>query len=179
MKVVPVAHRAYRTHTPLFVLTNYTTPHSISALLTMEPPKSSCSRCNEPTTQKCAACKSTYYCGSECQTKDWKDHKKNCKDLVMGKIIQRAGKIMQKLYLRFREDTFDACITKVVDKGNILEVYDDIKFSTRKNGWFAPFPHHLIKNERNKAAVLTAMCCNEPYAYFHDFLSIFLDSKCL
>jgi hypothetical protein len=173
MKVVPVAHRAYRTHTPLFVLTNYTTPHSISALLTMKPPKSSCSRCNEPTTQKCAACKATYYCGSECQTKDWKDHKKTCKDLVMGKIIQRAGEVLQKSYLQFSEDTFSVYIKKIVDKGEFLEIYPGIK-----NGWFMPFPHHLIKNEKDKAAVLTTMQCNESYAYMYGFVNNLLKGKC-
>jgi len=41
-----------------------------------------CMKCRKnSTTQRCANCKSVYYCSRECQKKDWKSHKKHCLDL--------------------------------------------------------------------------------------------------
>eukprot|EP01118_Nematostelium_gracile_P007833 TRINITY_DN2571_c0_g1_i2.p1 TRINITY_DN2571_c0_g1~~TRINITY_DN2571_c0_g1_i2.p1 ORF type:complete len:349 (-),score=61.29 TRINITY_DN2571_c0_g1_i2:62-1108(-) len=34
---------------------------------------------------KCQACKSVYYCGRECQVKDWKEHKTECKEIAKSK----------------------------------------------------------------------------------------------
>eukprot|EP01084_Bolivina_argentea_P165872 288090_1 len=41
-----------------------------------------CHHCKKPgATSFCSACKSTYYCNTECQRGDWKQHKKECKKL--------------------------------------------------------------------------------------------------
>jgi len=45
-------------------------------------PKSVCAYCglvDIEKLQQCSRCKQTWYCGSECQKKDWKDHKRECK----------------------------------------------------------------------------------------------------
>ena len=34
----------------------------------------------EPSKLKCSKCLTIQYCSKECQKKDWKVHKKNCKD---------------------------------------------------------------------------------------------------
>ena len=43
-----------------------------------------CSACNIISTnlQKCGMCKCVSYCCKECQVADWKDHKKECKDIA-------------------------------------------------------------------------------------------------
>lgn len=38
-----------------------------------------CAVCKANTSQNCARCKKVHYCSKECQQKDWKNHKRNCK----------------------------------------------------------------------------------------------------
>lgn len=45
-------------------------------------PKSVCAYCglvDIEKLQQCGRCKQTFYCGSDCQKKDWPDHKRDCK----------------------------------------------------------------------------------------------------
>lgn len=42
-------------------------------------PPGLCNTCFQEATKKCGRCKNVYYCSRECQRKDWKSHKKNCK----------------------------------------------------------------------------------------------------
>ena len=46
--------------------------------------RSRCTYCGETATKlkKCTGCGKTWYCGKDCQTKHWKDHKKVCKPPV-------------------------------------------------------------------------------------------------
>ena len=37
-----------------------------------------CPGCDQPGTNKCSACKTTFYCGPICQTADWVHHKEEC-----------------------------------------------------------------------------------------------------
>ena len=39
-----------------------------------------CFLCLEPSKLKCSKCLTIQYCSKECQKKDWKIHKNNCKD---------------------------------------------------------------------------------------------------
>ena len=39
-----------------------------------------CFVCLQPSRLKCSRCDAIQYCGKECQKKDWKIHKHNCKD---------------------------------------------------------------------------------------------------
>lgn len=45
-----------------------------------------CAACNEPGCKLKCACKLVFYCGTECQGKDWPMHKKNCTVLLARKI---------------------------------------------------------------------------------------------
>lgn len=43
--------------------------------------------CNKDScAMKCSKCRVIYYCGRECQTKDWKAHKRVCAQMAMGKV---------------------------------------------------------------------------------------------
>ena len=37
-----------------------------------------CPGCDQPGANHCSACKTTFYCGSRCQTEDWPRHKEEC-----------------------------------------------------------------------------------------------------
>merc|ERR1712100_728163 len=41
-----------------------------------------CFVCQTETTQKCAKCKTRFYCNIECQKKHWKEHKNECDKLT-------------------------------------------------------------------------------------------------
>ena len=40
------------------------------------PPK--CAVCGEPASKRCSRCRNEWYCGRECQVKQWKKHKPTC-----------------------------------------------------------------------------------------------------
>ena len=40
--------------------------------------------------KKCTTCRAVYYCGKECQKKDWKTHKKVCASMAMGTMGKHA-----------------------------------------------------------------------------------------
>ncbi|KAK0117547.1 hypothetical protein ONS95_011885 [Cadophora gregata] len=50
--------------------------------MTMSTSQNLCTICEKPSEdKKCNACKSTYYCGADCQKQDWPVHKTRCKFL--------------------------------------------------------------------------------------------------
>jgi hypothetical protein len=42
---------------------------------------------------KCSKCRAIYYCGRECQNKDWKTHKKVCAQMAVGKVASSFEKL--------------------------------------------------------------------------------------
>lgn len=45
-----------------------------------------CSQCGAPDSQFKCSCKQVYYCGAECQNKDWKQHKSKCAVILSQKV---------------------------------------------------------------------------------------------
>jgi len=63
--------------------------------------KNKCNFCNVPRTESqklmgCARCKYVYYCGSRCQTRDYKRHKKECKEMALKMSLEEEEKKMKK-----------------------------------------------------------------------------------
>lgn len=56
------------------------------------PELMNCFHCGKPHNFKCSACKSAYYCSSDCQRADWAVHKEECKK----KRLMMAGEIKIK-----------------------------------------------------------------------------------
>lgn len=40
-----------------------------------------CEICDTVSTLLCSKCKNSHYCSKKCQTKDWKNHKEECKKI--------------------------------------------------------------------------------------------------
>jgi hypothetical protein len=56
-----------------------------------------CFLCLEPSKLKCSRCLTIQYCSKECQKKDWKIHKNNCKDNNCDENLEELGKKSFKL----------------------------------------------------------------------------------
>lgn len=50
-----------------------------------------CVVCSKLATSECSKCKLTYYCGIECQTKDWASHQNKCSENIGVIFIAEAG----------------------------------------------------------------------------------------
>ena len=57
-----------------------------------------CILCLEPSKLKCSRCLTAQYCGKECQKKDWKVHKNNCKDNNSDENIEELVNKANKLF---------------------------------------------------------------------------------
>ena len=57
-----------------------------------ESEEKTCGSCNQPSKTKCSRCKLIYYCGVDCQKKDWTSHKKFCKSNAVIKKTDKPSK---------------------------------------------------------------------------------------
>jgi hypothetical protein len=127
---------------------------------------STCAFCDKAASRKCTGCKTYVYCGKECQSSDWRKHKIICKDVLLSQALERAAGIIHQAFLGFSENTWDTPIVKIEDKEDELVIYDGV--ASQRPTQFIDFPHHLIKNDRVKMAVLCMLKCNEPLAWMHN-----------
>jgi len=83
--------------------------------------KDICRYCNKTGDdfKRCGRCKTAFYCSRECQTKDWKVHKKSC--TPMDKSMSKAKKTGNALVLSFLQkharDVVSAMRTKMEETG--------------------------------------------------------------
>jgi hypothetical protein len=136
-------------------------------------PSSKCAICGDPITSKCSGCKSKLYCGKACQAKDWRNHKKFCKDLQLEKTLRRVAELIHQAYLTFRENTFNTPIIKIEETKDALVIYDGDHLARPE--YFVNFPYHLIKDDAMKNAVLCWCTCNEPFAWMHSLILKLVD----
>ena len=132
-----------------------------------------CATCGAPTGKRCAGCEDacetvddaikTFYCSRVCQTAHWAAHKPVCKRLKAVRALYQAGKLLYKLFIEFRKQTFNLDLDKVEIKDN------DITFWMTRNDfpyqYAGPFKHQLFPNEKMMEAVLCFTACS--YATFH------------
>merc|ERR1712129_291487 len=52
-----------------------------------------CIECGKPATTKCAKCRMTHYCGTECQRASWKEHKQFCETFQMMTQIKESNQL--------------------------------------------------------------------------------------
>ncbi|KAJ7263939.1 hypothetical protein C8J57DRAFT_1333198 [Mycena rebaudengoi] len=54
-----------------------------------------CCVCSKPASNRCSACKTVSYCSPECQRKDWKKHKLNCRTTTAAALVPQVGTARQ------------------------------------------------------------------------------------
>jgi hypothetical protein len=135
----------------------------------MEIDPAECANCGTQATMRCAGCMgapdyhlgdamSIVYCGRNCQTKDWPDHKPHCRIMKRRKKLLRAAAILQGALLTYRDILYDIDLTKIEEKNGMLYLYQKQRSITAhvKRG---PFPNHLTTNVQHKEAALTINQC--------------------
>jgi hypothetical protein len=98
------------------------------------------------------------YCGRECQTKHWPDHKSHCHAMKRRRKLLRAANILQAAFLTSREVLYDIDLTKIEAKDGTLCLYQNQRSITApvKRGLF---PNHLTTNIQHKEAALAINQC--------------------
>ena len=58
-----------------------------------------CSVCCKKSSLRCSNCLGTLYCGQECQTKDWKKHKPQCKaaEMIKKQYIEQGHRTVEEI----------------------------------------------------------------------------------
>jgi hypothetical protein len=93
-----------------------------------------CARYREPATKPCTRCldapsltehlsMNVFYCSTECQKSDRKNHKTICNLLEDRKLLYRAGSILQEVFFVFTERTWSSIIAKVERRGQEVHIY--------------------------------------------------------
>ncbi|KAH7207876.1 uncharacterized protein BKA55DRAFT_529940 [Fusarium redolens] len=136
----------------------------------MELDPAECANCGIKATMRCARCHmgapdyrfgdsmAVVYCGRECQTKHWPDHKSHCHAMKRRRKLLRAANILQAAFLTYREILYDIDLTKVEAKDGTLCLYQNQRSITApvKRGLF---PNHLTTNIQHKEAALAINQC--------------------
>jgi hypothetical protein len=129
-----------------------------------------CGGCGQPTTNRCASCNLQHYCGRDCQEKHWAKHKSECKDLYIEHALKRVAHILHEAFLKFRQNSWDRLIDKVVTTPDEILIYA----GTEPEDLPIKFQHGLMDDEKTKMAVLTDCVRSGPAAILHDLLKSLL-----
>lgn len=126
---------------------------------------SECAHCGNYAALKCSGCQDipkeenasghvTLYCNIDCQKSDWPSHRRNCKHLQAKKLLYRAGDMLQKAWIAYREGSYDSNVIEVDKIGEALFGNEDFPHGTQ-----FPFPNHLMGHPRDNQAVLCHFTC--------------------
>lgn len=67
---------------------------------------SNCALCSKEATKRCSRCKSTWYCSTECQKQDWKNHKKiACNDGFQADQYTLHKREFDRIIQKYKLDT--------------------------------------------------------------------------
>ena len=175
---------------------------------------SECAHCGNYAALQCSGCKDiqreenapqhvTLYCNIDCQKSDWPSHRKICKHLQAKKLLYRAGDMLQKAWLAYREGSYNCNVIKVDKIGEALFVYhgnEDVPHGMHNHnvikvdkvdealfvyhgdedvppGTQFPFPNHLMDHPRDKQAVLCHSTCFESLAYMYNVIKDMLQGQ--
>ncbi|KAE9362605.1 hypothetical protein N431DRAFT_358321 [Stipitochalara longipes BDJ] len=144
-----------------------------------------CVVCESPATQRCTACKDSpgsnsmiegvYYCTSECQKADWKNHKPTCFRLRARKSIYSAGFILQELFYVYKEKIFNKLIAKIETRDGKLYIHQG-QYPKSLTGYdcVQPFPKDLFQNNYDKRAILVHWACSDAVDWMQEVVEYVL-----
>ena len=141
-----------------------------------------CLTCCIQTSSHCKACvgvrpdtetmHKAYFCGKECQTAGWPEHKKLCKHVQIVKRLYRAGDILQRIFFIARKHTFEFSIDKVEKKNGKLHIHQS---TTPISGFFTEFPDHLNLAIEDREALMAYNCCGGAIMAIHSIVPMLLN----
>lgn len=110
---------------------------------------------------------------------DWKDHKVSCARLRTRKTIYRTGGLLQDIFYMYRENVFDTLIVKIEiqDEKMYIHAGEDSGQLVNSHDVLEPFPNDLVKDIRDKQAILAHGACGDVLAWMHDIIKYLLAGK--
>lgn len=129
-----------------------------------------CAKCNAPAKNKCSRCKSVVYCDKNCQSSHWHQHQMTCNK--PGQVIQRAGEVLQRLFLVWREHALSRSWDEICDTGELVVVHE-----LPSSGSLHSFPYHLVQNDSQKEMVISADYCTDFVGRFGPILGHLIKSN--
>ena len=121
-----------------------------------------------------------FYCGMDCQKKDWKLHKRGCKakpEEADRQTLERAMQVLHSVFSVYRRSVFDSLVASVSIDGNRLTVHEGPYTHTQI---FHEFPDELLRlltaqHPNIATASLSAMACSDALlVVLGDLFTIFL-----
>lgn len=143
--------------------------------ITAPLPVSVCKRCKEGFDENGNPA-FVVYCETVCCIRDENNHERLCKDSNTRKQLYRAGNLLQAMFLKFREATYDVKLVKAVKKGEMLHVYEG-GYTAAESGPLYDFPQNLASGRKDQAKLLTFCACEDAVAFIHELSEILLKRK--
>lgn len=153
----------------------------------LESSSHACAHCHKHATQICKGCKdapdgktitgaiTVWYCGAECQQKDWSTHKPFCKKAQLRQKVYRAGGIAQEVFYIFSRIT-NMWIAERIDKaGGMWFVHLPKKYEGKSQ--LIPFPPACLTTEEEKNAFLSHLKCNSALSTLDTLLKALFQRK--
>ncbi|KAK4501679.1 hypothetical protein PRZ48_007488 [Zasmidium cellare] len=129
-----------------------------------------CTQCGEGVDVN-GAPTATAYCEVSCRTKDIENHQKACKDANIRKQLYRAGDLLQAIFCKFREASFDQDIKQSTKSDGVLHIEESFP---QGDGRLFRFPHLLVEDPEDVAALLTFSACIHSCAYMYELSQMLL-----
>lgn len=143
-----------------------------------------CAYCQKDATQFCtgrsglnefdATISKTWYCNADCQATHWKTHKPTCKDYQERIKIYRAGKVLQRVFWKFREHAFDIPVKKCKKNGIELVLIQGHRDDERP---ICPLPKDRNLTAEDRHAIMTYSFCGEALGFMFNVAKELLDGE--
>ena len=149
-----------------------------------QPLQHLCAHCSGEASLNCKACKgaphsvdlknpvTVWYCGGDCQKKDWVNHKPFCKGAQARLMLVRAAAILQETWYIFNRTTNMFTVERIQKLGGEWLLHPPKKIPG--NSQLVPFPPACITTEVEEKALLSFEKCHTAITFLYSFLNFLL-----